>query len=104
MSRNELIAKIEALNEWERLIAEAQAEAEAIKDSIKAEMLEQHVFIDGAGGINLGNAFELKHLPSPSSWKRCPQSKSAGTARRLPASSPEASAPGTGPAPRRLCR
>lgn len=41
MSRNELIAKIEALNEWERLIAEAQAEAEAIKDSIKAEMLEQ---------------------------------------------------------------
>ena len=34
MSRNELIAKIEALNEWERLIAE-------IKDSIKAEMLEQ---------------------------------------------------------------
>ena len=27
MSRNELIAKIEALNEWERLIAEAQAEA-----------------------------------------------------------------------------
>ena len=31
MSRNELIAKI----------AEAQAEAEAIKDSIKAEMLEQ---------------------------------------------------------------
>lgn len=24
MSRNELIAKIEALNEWERLIAEAQ--------------------------------------------------------------------------------
>ena len=41
MSRNELIAKIEALNEWERLIAEAQAEDEAIKDSIKAEMLEQ---------------------------------------------------------------
>lgn len=41
MSRNELIAKIEALNEWERLISEAQAEAEAIKDSIKAEMLEQ---------------------------------------------------------------
>ena len=41
MSRNELIAKIEALNEWERLIAEAQAEAEAIKDAIKAEMLRR---------------------------------------------------------------
>ena len=41
MSRNELVAKIEALNEWENLIEEAKAEAEAIRDSIKAEMLEQ---------------------------------------------------------------
>ena len=28
MSRNELIAKIEALNEWEAVIEEAKAEAE----------------------------------------------------------------------------
>lgn len=41
MSRNELIAKIEALNEWEALLEEARAEAEAIRDSIKAEMLER---------------------------------------------------------------
>ena len=41
MSRNELIAKIEALNEWEAVIEEAKAEAEAIRDSIKAEMLER---------------------------------------------------------------
>ena len=41
MSKNELITKIEALNEWEAIIAEAQAEAEAIKDSIKAEMLDR---------------------------------------------------------------
>ena len=41
MSRNELVAKIEALNEWEAVIEEAKAEAEAIRDSIKAEMLEQ---------------------------------------------------------------
>ena len=39
MSRNELIAKIEALNEWEAVIEEAKAEAEAIRDSIKQEML-----------------------------------------------------------------
>ena len=39
MSKNELIAKIEALNEWENIIAEAQAEAEALRDSIKEEML-----------------------------------------------------------------
>ena len=39
MSTNELTKKIEALKEWETVIAEAQAEAEAIRDSIKAEML-----------------------------------------------------------------
>lgn len=41
MSKNELISKIEALNEWENIIAEAQAEAEALRDSIKEEMLER---------------------------------------------------------------
>ena len=43
MSKNELIAKIEALNEWEALMEEAKAEAEAIRDSIKAEMMEREV-------------------------------------------------------------
>ena len=38
MSTNEMITKIEALNEWEKLIEEAKAEANAIRDSIKAEM------------------------------------------------------------------
>lgn len=42
MSRNELVAKIEALNEWESVIEEAKAEAEAIRDSIKAEMMERN--------------------------------------------------------------
>ena len=41
MTKTELIAKIEALNEWEALLEEAKAEAEAIRDSIKAEMLER---------------------------------------------------------------
>ena len=41
MSRNELIAKIEALNEWEAVIEEAKAEAEAIRDSIKQEMVDR---------------------------------------------------------------
>lgn len=39
MSRNDLIAKIEALNEWEAVIEEA--EADALRDAIKAEMLER---------------------------------------------------------------
>ena len=41
MSQNELIKKIEALNEWENLMEEAKAEAEALRDSIKAELMEQ---------------------------------------------------------------
>ena len=41
MSRNELIGKIEALQEWETIMEEARANAEAIRDSIKQEMLER---------------------------------------------------------------
>ena len=41
MSRNELITKIEQLKEWEAILEEAQAEAEALRDSIKAQMLEE---------------------------------------------------------------
>lgn len=43
MKNAELIAQIEALNEWEALIAEAQAEADAIKDTLKAEMLDREI-------------------------------------------------------------
>ena len=41
MATNEMIKKIEALNEWEAIIADAQAEAEAIRDDCKAEMLDR---------------------------------------------------------------
>lgn len=39
MANNELLNKIEALNEWEALMEEAKAEAEAIRDEIKQHML-----------------------------------------------------------------
>ena len=39
MATNELLKKIEALNEWEALMEEAKAEAEAIRDSLKQELL-----------------------------------------------------------------
>ena len=41
MSTKEIINKIEALTEWEAIIEEAKAEAEALRDSIKAEMLQR---------------------------------------------------------------
>ena len=42
MSTKVIISKIEALTEWETIIEEAKAEAEALRDSIKAEMLNQN--------------------------------------------------------------
>ena len=42
MSAKEIINKIEALAEWEAIIEEAKAEAEALRDSIKAEMLDRN--------------------------------------------------------------
>ena len=41
MSKQELIAKFEEVNQWEALMEEAKNEAEALRDAIKAEMLQQ---------------------------------------------------------------
>jgi predicted phage-related endonuclease len=41
MSKNELVSKIEKLQEWEQMIEEAKAEAENLRDEIKQEMLRQ---------------------------------------------------------------
>ena len=41
MSKNELVSKIEALQELETFMEEIKNEAETIRDSIKAEMLER---------------------------------------------------------------
>lgn len=43
MTKNELIAKIELLNEYEALMEELKTETEAIRDTIKTEMLAQDV-------------------------------------------------------------
>ena len=43
MANNDLIQRIEALNEWEALMEEAKAEAEAIRDSLKQELLERNI-------------------------------------------------------------
>ena len=42
MSKNELVSKIEKLQEWEQLIEEAKAEAESLRDEIKQEMLNRN--------------------------------------------------------------
>lgn len=42
MSTNEMSAKIRELKELEQLIAQCEAEAEAIKDMLKAKMTEEN--------------------------------------------------------------
>ena len=42
MATNELINKIEALNEWDALMEEARQEADAIRDSLKQELLNRN--------------------------------------------------------------
>lgn len=39
MSTNQITSKIEALLEWEKIMAEAKEEADALRDEIKQEML-----------------------------------------------------------------
>ena len=41
MSQNEIVSKVEQLKEWEAILEEAQAEVEALRDCIKAEMLAE---------------------------------------------------------------
>ena len=41
MSKFELLAKIEQLNKYETMIEEMKAEADAVRDAIKAEMTER---------------------------------------------------------------
>ena len=43
MSQNEIVSKIEQLKEWEEMIEEATNAAEALRDSIKQEMLNRDV-------------------------------------------------------------
>lgn len=49
MNQEVIIAKIEALREWEALAAEAAKEIEALRDTIKAEMNAQGVEVLEAG-------------------------------------------------------
>lgn len=43
MRKNELIAKIETLKEWEALLEEAQNEVNTLRDDLKAELTKRGV-------------------------------------------------------------
>ena len=42
MSTNQITRKIEALLEWERIIEQAKAEADALRDELKQEMVSRN--------------------------------------------------------------
>ena len=65
MTKAEMIAKIEALNEWEALMEEAKAEADAIRDSLKAEMMERETEELVAGSYIIRSVpSNVVHLPA----------------------------------------
>ena len=67
MSKMELIAKIELLNEYEAMIEELKTEAEAVRDSIKAEMMERETeeLIAGSYIIRWTSVLEYSVFPEP---------------------------------------
>lgn len=42
MSTNQIVSKIEALLDWEKIMEEAKAEADALRDEIKQEMVNRN--------------------------------------------------------------
>jgi len=64
MSINEMEKRIEKMQEWEALADEARAEAEAIRDSIKAEMLARQTEELSAGKyiVRWTSAMELRSM------------------------------------------
>ena len=42
MSTNQIMSKIEALLDWEKIMEEAKAEADALRDEIKQEMVSRN--------------------------------------------------------------
>ena len=67
MSKNELIARIEALNEWEAIIEEAQAQADAIRNSIKEELADRGVELLHIG---VNPATPVPDVPEIFRWKQ----------------------------------
>ena len=70
MSTKEIISKIEALAEWEAIIEEAKAEAEALRDSIKAEMLEKNTEELEAGAYIVRWTSVLSHRFDSTAFKK----------------------------------
>ena len=74
MTKAEMIAKIEALNEWEALMEEAKAEADAIRDSLKAEMMERETEELIAGSYIIRWTSVLSNRFDSTAFKRvCPE-------------------------------
>ena len=63
MSVTELETRIVKMQEWEQLAQDAAAEAEAIRDTIKAEMLARDTDELTAGRFNISrNLFFVNHI------------------------------------------
>ena len=70
MSTYEITGKIDALKEWEALLAEATAEVEAIKDDLKRELEKRGVEELEAGQYVVRFTTVLSHRFDTTAFKR----------------------------------
>ena len=74
MSKMELLAKIELLNRYEAMMEELKAEADRVRNSIKAEMEAREVEELIAGQYIIRYATVLSHRFDSTAFKRvCPE-------------------------------
>ena len=86
MSKIELLAKIELLNKYEAMIEEMKAEADAVRNSIKAEMEAREVEELIAGQYIVRYTSVLSNRFDSTSFKKV--SKRPSETRFLPLSAP----------------
>ena len=73
MSKIEMYYLIEALKEWEKVMEEAKAEADAIRDQIKAELIAQETEELEVGNYIVRYTSVLSNRFDTTSFKREPK-------------------------------
>lgn len=70
MSANELEAKVAKMQEWEAMAEDAKAEAESLRDEIKAELLAQDTEEIRAGKYIIRETTTIRNVFDSTSFKK----------------------------------
>ena len=70
MSKNEIVSLIETMNNYDELASKAKAKADAIRDTLKSEMLRLDTEELNAGAYILRYTYIIRNLFEPITFKR----------------------------------